>query len=283
MATERRKRKRMRILSLLVLKLLFLVAATEVSASVDRDFIRSAFQKANSAIGSRVSSHTFVDHRGERFGLGELRGRPVVVSFIYTECAHTCAAITMAIERALRKAPPDMLERFLVLTIGFDTERDTPQRLSEYARPFMGRYGNWLFATADTGTIERFTSETGFWFEKNQDGGFDHLNMITIIDEEGRIYKHIYGIDFDADEVLEPLYAIINRGDGSTRPPDASAGVLDALKLLCYSYDEATGTYRPDYTFLMTVGMWIVVQAVGVAFVIYLFKGRRDAVGKKKG
>ena len=270
-------------MSLLALKLFFLVAATEASASVDRDFMRSAFQKANSAIGSRIGNHTLVDHRGERFGIRELRGRPVVVSFIYTECASTCAAITMAIERALKKASPDMLERFVVLTIGFDTERDTPRRLSEYARPFMDRYRNWLFATADANTIQRFTGETGFWFRKNSGGGFDHLNMVTIIDDEGRIYKHIYGIDFEADEVLEPLYAIINREEGPARPPDASAGVLDALKLLCYSYDEATGTYRPDYSFLMTVGMWIVVQVVGVAFVIYLFKGRRDAVGKKKG
>ncbi len=281
MVTERKRRKRVRTWSLLALKLLFLVAATEASASVDSSFVRAAFQKANSAIGTRVANYTLIDHRGDRLKVSQFRGRPVVLSFIYTECANTCAAITMAIERALKRAPAEVLDNTVVLTFGFDAERDTPERLKEYGSPFMKRFKNWLFVTADADTIKRFTDQTGFWFQKRRDGGFDHLNMITIIDGDGRIYSHIYGVDFGAEELLEPLTALINRKDAEK--PSGSEGLVDLVKLLCYSYDEATGTYRPDYTFLMTVGMWILVQVVGVGFVIYLFKGRRDATKTDKG
>ncbi len=282
MATAKGRRKEVKTLSLLGLNLLFLMGTTGALASVDQKFIRSAFQRANSVIGSRVTDHTLIDHRGEPLNLREFRGRPLVVSFIYTECVNTCAGITMAIERALKEAPPEVREKTVVLSVGFDTERDTPERLAEYGGPFMRRFSNWFFATASAHTIKRFTDQTGFWFRKRPDGGFDHLNMVTIIDDEGRVYRHIYGVEFDAEELLSPLRAIINRTDAPGQPAEGE-GLFDMIKLLCYSYDEATGTYRPDYTFLMSVGMWILVQAVGVAFVVYLFKGRRDDARRNRG
>ncbi|MEK6539579.1 MAG: SCO family protein [Deltaproteobacteria bacterium] len=231
---------------------------------------QDALMAANKAIGGDIGNHTLIDQDGNSFNIKEFIGKPFIISLIYTSCGHICPTITMNLGNAVKEAGKDFGNKFNVITIGFDIENDTPQRMKEYGRNFTDDFKNWRFATADKDTIEKLARGLGFYYKKTQ-GGFDHLNVVTVIDAKGKIYRHIYGIDFKPKEILGPVYQAA-RGDSDYKKPPAleATSIIERIKLFCYKYDESTGTYKPDYSFLMKTAL----EAITVFTIIIFIWGK---------
>ncbi|MBI5286262.1 MAG: SCO family protein [Deltaproteobacteria bacterium] len=221
-----------------------------------------AVAMANETIGRKVGNYTLIDQDGKRFNLEDLVGRPFIVSFIYTSCPHICPAITGSLARVMKGAGDEVT----VLTVGFDTEKDTHQRMREYGERFAN-LKNWIFATSDKETIERMTRDFGFYYQKAGEG-FDHLNMITIVDATGRISRHIYGLEFKTEEILAAL-------KGSDKNSLSQLPWLDRLKLFCYRYNETTKTYEFDYPFVIGVAL----EGITILIILFLVWGKEIRSG----
>ncbi len=223
---------------------------------------QNAMIASNNAIGKYMGNHTLIDQDGRRFNLGGFRGIPIIISLIYTRCSHICPTITMNLRNAIKEAKKDFGGKFKTITIGFDVENDTPTRMKEYGQDFTHNFQDWIFAAAERDTIDRLAKELGFYYKK-MESGFDHLNVVTIIDGEGKIFKHIYGIDFKPEEILGPISELFANGRIASKIKEPK-GLLERLILFCYKYDPATGTYKLDVHVLM------VLLGVGVSGFISL-------------
>ena len=73
------------------------------------------------------------DARGERAPLERLAGRPQVVALVYTSCAQACPAIVAELKRIEANLGDDASDVGFVLA-SMDPERDSPERLAEFAR-----------------------------------------------------------------------------------------------------------------------------------------------------
>lgn len=252
--------------------ILILFSPVNASLSPQLTFQQDALKLANNAIGRNIGDYTLTDQNGKSFGLKELKGKPFIISFIYTDCGHICPTITMNLGKAIKEAGRDFGSKFHALTIGFDVEKDTPQRMNEYGRSFTSDFKNWRFATSDKDTIGRITNDFGFYYKKIQ-GGFDHLNVITIVDAKGRIYKHVYGLDVTHKEILDPIYKSMQTGGGELLNNEYSgldwSDVLNKIKLFCYTYDESTGTYKLSYALLIERLIEIIIIFL---IVLYMWK-----------
>ena len=74
------------------------------------------------------------DTSGQPFRLASLKGKPVVLSLIYTSCHHVCPMITRNVKETVeigREALGN--DAFSVVTVGFDWQVDTPDRMRMYA------------------------------------------------------------------------------------------------------------------------------------------------------
>ena len=228
---------------------------------------QDALIAANKAIGEDIGNHTLIDQDGNSFNIKEFIGKPFVISLIYTSCGHICPTITMNLGNAVKEAGKNFGSKFNVITIGFDIENDTPKRMKEYGRNFTDDFKNWRFATADKDTIEKLARGLGFYYKKTQ-GGFDHLNVVTVIDAKGKIYRHIYGIDFKPKEILGPVYqAAGGDSDYKKSPVFEATSIIERIKLFCYKYDESTGTYKPDYPFLMKTAIEVITVFTIIIFI----------------
>ena len=212
---------------------------------------QNAMIASNNAIGKYIGNHTLIDQDGKKFNLSEFRGNPIIISLIYTRCSHICPAITMNLRNAVKGVRKNFGDKFKTITIGFDVENDTPARMKEYGGKFTHNFKDWIFATAEKDTIDRLAKELGFYYKKIE-GGFDHLNVVTIIDGEGRIFKHIYGIDFKPEEIVGPISELFANGRIASKIKEPKR-LLDRLILFCYKYDPATGTYKLDVHVLMVL------------------------------
>jgi len=77
-------------------------------------------KESQAAIGRQVGDYRFLDSNGKPIRLAELRGKPLVVNFVYTGCSQVCPATTQFLASAVRDAERTLGPgTFRVATIGF--------------------------------------------------------------------------------------------------------------------------------------------------------------------
>ena len=222
-----------------------------------------AMMAAEQSVGKKLGRYLLTDQDGKRFSLKDLYDRPLIVSFIYTSCPHTCSTITAHLATALKEVgnPP---ERFNVMTIGFDYERDTPERMREFGKRFTDDFSHWKFVTADRDTLEKLSRDIGFYYSKRGDG-FNHLDMISIIAPGGEIYQQIYGANVGGREIGTPLRELLTNRREEKRQANP-IGWRDRLITMCSLYDESTQTYRINYVSMIRIFLEVMSPIVTVIF-----------------
>lgn len=204
---------------------------------------RAAIERSEAAVGRTVGSHALTDSAGRPLALAAYRGTPLVISLVYTSCSSVCPATTQHLIGTVTEARR-MLggNAFAVLTVGFDARNDTPAHMAQFAATQGVNFDNWKLASADAGTLSALLRDLGFSYAAVA-GGFDHVTQTTILDRDGRIYRHVYGDDFPVQMLVEPLKDVVY----GTTTSFTFAGLIDRIKFICTTYDPGAGRYRIDY------------------------------------
>jgi protein SCO1/2 len=227
-------------------------AAREGAPRADALDERGALALSQAAVGRVVRDAAFTASDGRRVRLADYRGKPVVVSFVYTSCPDVCPATTQHLARVAAAARAVLGERsFTVLTIGFDAVRDTPAVMRSFARAQGVEQAGWEFLSADAPTIERLAHDLGFRFERSPKG-FDHMVQASVLDDAGRVYRQVYGMGFEMPQLIEPLKELVYR-----TPADAPllTHLGNRVRLYCTVYDPAAGRYRFDYSLFVGIAI----------------------------
>jgi protein SCO1 len=215
-------------------------AAAPPAGRLDPD---GAIVRSEQAVGRTVGSYVLTDSTGAALPLAAYRGKPLVISLVYSACSSICPPTTQhligAVSEAQRVLGPD---RFAVLTVGFDARNDTPARMTQFAATQGVKLPNWRVASGDAATLAALLRDLGFSYVAVA-GGFDHVAQTTIIDRAGRVHRQVYGDDFPLPMFIEPLKDAVY----GTAPSFSPAGILDRLKFICTIYDPGAGRYRIDY------------------------------------
>lgn len=229
-----------------------------------------ALQISQAALGTVVADYPFVDRQGRKVSLRDFAGEPLVLSMIFTSCHHVCPTTTRHLAQA-NDAAREVLgeDSFTVLTIGFDTLHDSPEAMRGFAREQGADAGNWRFLSATPATIAALSKDIGFQFFPSP-RGFDHINQLTVIDRDGKVYRQVYGVNFELPWLVEPLKQLV-----FNRPESAghlAAGLLDRIRLFCTVYDPSTGRYEYDRSlfFQIAIGFIIILSVI-----LYLWRGFR--------
>jgi protein SCO1 len=161
--------------------------------------------------------HTvLVDSTGKEFDLARLKGKVVLVSFIYTTCNGTCPLTTGALIRVQKELESAKLWKSSVefVSISLDPTRDTPQVLSRYARDFGADLVGWHFLTGEPKEVEGVIKAWDMWAKSNAAGVLDHPSRIFLIDSRGR-EREIYNLEFlTAQSVVEDVKELAAEGSG---------------------------------------------------------------------
>ena len=232
-----------------------------------------ALATSQAAIGQTLTDHQLLTSDGRTVRLSDYRGKPLLLSMIFTSCYHICPATTQHIKQSVEAAREVLDEdSFRVVTIGFDTARDTPDAMRAFAREQGARkIAGWEFLSASQDTIEQLAAELGFIYFPSP-RGFDHLTQLTLLDRDSMVYSQVYGMNFDLPWLTEPLKELVYN-----RPPAERhmlAGLVDRVRLFCTVYDPATGRYTFDYSLFIQIAIGLMV-VLGVGF--YLFRESRRA------
>lgn len=107
-------------------------------SSSSRDFIGTLIEPPLDAL-----DFSLVNQHGQKVTLSELRGKPVILTFLYTSCADICPFVGIKMKQLI-EALGDEADEIEILVVSTDPERDTPERIAEYSRS-LGMFNDWNY------------------------------------------------------------------------------------------------------------------------------------------
>jgi protein SCO1/2 len=126
---------------------------------------------------------------GKRTGFGDLRGRWLLVDFIYTRCETYCSVQGSEFARLQRQlAGPIASGKVALLSISFDPAHDDLAALAKYQR-IRGDNGSGWIAALPIDPVDLTALLRVFGVVTVPDGqdGFVHNAAIAVVDPEGRL------------------------------------------------------------------------------------------------
>jgi len=137
-------------------------------------------------VGQLPADYAFVDEKGAERTFGELRGKFVVLDFIFTACSGPCPPMAEAMGR-LQERIRDA-DDVVIRSITVDPRRDTPEVLADYAEAVGAVDGTWGFARMPIGFVNTLTRDEFLV----GDGGnpLAHTTKFLLLDREGRVRAH---------------------------------------------------------------------------------------------
>lgn len=162
--------------------------------------------------GDVLPDYEFVDETGADVKLSDYRGRPVALTFVFSQCPvpEYCPAMMRNFKTVLDslKTDSEAPEEFQLLTISFDTWNDTPETMKTWAAAFGHEAGQpWSLLTSDSCcTINEIGANVGLKFGEVK-GSYQHNLRTVILDGEGRIRRIFTDETWSTDELITELKA----------------------------------------------------------------------------
>jgi protein SCO1/2 len=226
---------------------------------------RKALAFSQSVIGKPIDDYMLVDRDGQPVRLSRYRGKPLLVSFIYTGCFQICPTTTKFLAKAVAAAADALGEAsFNVVSIGFNLPFDTPSAMRTFAKQQGITAKNWQFLSPEPATLAQLTRDFGFLYEPTPKG-YDHLIQVTVVDPEGRVYRQIYGDSFELPMLVVPMKELVT---GTPTPLGNLAAFAERVRILCTVYDPASGRYRFNYALVIELLVGASIIAFGIYFLL---------------
>ena len=151
------------------------------------------------------SKFTWEDQNGKTVHLSQLRGQPVVMAMAYTSCQASCPMIMSDLKAIEAKLPADKKQQIRFAIFSFDSVVDVPKHLKAFSEKQEVDTTRWNFFHGSVAAVQELAALLGVRVRRLKDGGFDHSNVISILDRDG---------------------VLIHQQKGLRQPPDESVAVL---------------------------------------------------------
>ena len=236
---------------------------------------KEVLQKSQDAIGNVLSNHPLTDHNGQALSMDDLRGKPLVLSLVYTSCYQICPMTIRNLAKVVDKARDALGENsFNVAVLGFDVYNDSPQAMIHFARKQGIDNRGWRLLSISPDTINALSEELGFEFFSSPNG-FDHITQATVIDAEGRVYRQVYGEVIDTPLLVEPLKQLVL---GQPKPNQTLLSeLINKVRFFCTTYDPARDAYHFDYSLFIGMAIGGSIILIGIILLVReIRQGRRS-------
>src|SRR5260370_2259240 len=149
-----------------------------------RDSTEYSASSANCLTGTQL-----VDQNGNKVSLVALKGKPMVVDFIYTSCPGPCMMETAKLANVALRLGSDLGSKVTIVSISVDPEHDGPKQLLDYSRQQGAAEKGWYFLTGGPGHIDRALAGFKISREIGPHGSVGHLVDTKLIGPDGRVVR----------------------------------------------------------------------------------------------
>ena len=164
--------------------------------------------------GEPVPNVAFVTEDGKHIDFEGLKGRAVLVTFIYTRCPLPTFCPLMdrqfaTIQAKLKERGNDLNAQ--LLSVSFDPVTDTPPVLEKHAQSLGADPRLWTFVTGDLDELDRWASRFGVSVSRalNDPRDITHNLRTAIVDRQGNLVRIYTGNEWTPEQLLADLKVMV--------------------------------------------------------------------------
>lgn len=168
------------------------------------------------APGDAVPDFALWNEDGRAIHLKQFQGKALLITFIYTRCPLPtfCPRVTRdfaAMEKALA-ADPALYAHTHLLSVSFDPEHDTPERLRAYGAQYIGSdtkgaFAHWDFAVPTNSELLEMARFFDVGITPGPDETITHTLSTTLVGRDGKVVHFYPGNDWTPEQVLADVKA----------------------------------------------------------------------------
>ncbi|HKD83434.1 MAG TPA: SCO family protein [Terriglobales bacterium] len=169
--------------------------------------------------GDEVPDFALTNQNGERIHMRQFRGKPLLLTFVYTRCPFPDYCLRMSnnfsqVLQQLKKNPSAFADAQL-LSISIDPGHDTPAVLREYGERYAGRvdpkFQHWQFASGSPDEVRKVADYFGLAYN-SKEGQIVHDLRTALIGADGKVLAIYSGNDWKPEDVAGEIIATTSRG-----------------------------------------------------------------------
>jgi protein SCO1 len=142
-----------------------------------------------------------VDQAGAVVKSVQLRGRVLVVSFVFTTCAEACPLITAQLVRTQSRLRAEKLDgRVRFVSITLDPATDRPETLRRYADAYGLDLASWHLLTGASDDVARVVRAFGLHATTRE--RIVHGSLVVLVDAKGRIAERRTDLELDLERLV---------------------------------------------------------------------------------
>ena len=146
---------------------------------------------------------------GNAFPLSKLGGKPTVMAMVYTSCQYVCPLTVQNIKRIERTLNSAQADNVNFALFSLDPERDTPAKLSEFAKLHNITAPSWTLAQGNAGAIRKLAVTLGIKYKKVESGDYEHDATIFILDKNGVVKYQADAMSKNMNDASDALKTLL--------------------------------------------------------------------------
>ena len=166
----------------------------------------------STAAASVLTDAKLVDQNGATVSLASLKGKPLVVDFIYTSCPGPCLMETAKLANVAMRLGNDLGSKVTIVSITVDPEHDGPKQLLDYSRQQGADKKGWYFLTGGPAGDDRALAGFKLSRQIEPDGSVGHMVDMMLIGPDGRLVREYNGEIVKAQDIVDDVKKTLSKG-----------------------------------------------------------------------
>lgn len=146
---------------------------------------------------------------GERLSLEQLRGKVVIVTFVFTTCAEGCSPLTAKLAGVAEQLAPEERPEVFLAFVTLTPELDGPDALRGFAQAHGLDLEHAAFLTGTPAQVREVAEAYGVAYGENAAGRVEHTFLTSVVDRRGDLRVQYLGIRFDPQELLGDVRSLV--------------------------------------------------------------------------
>src|SRR5262245_10941981 len=160
-------------------------------------------------LNTKAPDFVLLNQDGNRFDSTTLRGKVVVLNFIFTTCTDVCPLFTANFAQLQRTLKNQQADNLFLVSITTDPEVDSPKVLKSYAQRYGADFQNWAFLTGSEAQLKQVWKGFDVRVIKKGRGLVQHTSLTTLIDRQGNRRFDYFGEKWQLKDLQRDTSALL--------------------------------------------------------------------------
>lgn len=173
------------------------------------------------SVGKEIIDFTLTNQDGKKISSKDFRGKAWAITFIYAQCPlpNFCIRMSTNFSDAANKIKDsEFKDKMALLSVSFDPERDSPEKLRKYGLGYLGndpdaKFDVWQLAVGSDKEVRPIADFFGLRYEVDQNNKtqFNHSLRTAVIGPDGKVAKVYSGSEWTPDDLLAEMRSTLEK------------------------------------------------------------------------